>query len=491
MYAAAPDMSSVEVLRAFHRDAPYLFLGASFVAVGLVAAAFAAIRRGHDSLLIYFSLFAVFYGLRLWIHTTLLGITVQGSPFFTRLRSGTDYIPIIFAVLFFNSLGLLTRLDRIVAYAVVVVSTALAFATFISGPSAAYHLINNVIVITALVVLSSHFLSKSPTERSSPAKADFIAIRWGLMIFAAFALWDNLAGVLSISSPRIEPYGFAVFLGCLGYVAARQTLHRDQQLSEIQKELEVARRIQLSILPADFPNSTHFRVAARYVPMTSVAGDFYDYILADYQQVGILIADVSGHGVPAALIASMVKLAAASQRHIASDPSRFLSAMNTSLFGNTQDQFITAAYVHLNSESRELRYSAAGHPPMLLLRNGQIIEIEENGLVLAAFDFATYSNAIHRLERGDRLLLYTDGILEATDASGDFLGHDALCSLLRKTSGLSSSQAADSIISSVRQFSAKQDDDLTVLVCDYVGAASETTHQSSKSDYKTGGAVPS
>src|SRR5215472_1369632 len=81
MCVAAPQMNPVEVLQAFHRDAPYLFLGAAFVAVGLVSAAFAAIRRKHDSLLIYFALFALFYGLRLWIQATLLGITVRGSPF--------------------------------------------------------------------------------------------------------------------------------------------------------------------------------------------------------------------------------------------------------------------------------------------------------------------------------------------------------------------------------------------------------------------------
>lgn len=137
---------------------------------------------------------------------------------------------------------------------------------------------------------------------------------------------------MSVSSAKVEAFGFAAFLSTLGYVDARRTLRRDQQLNEIQNELEVAGRIQLSILPAEFPNSTDFRVAARYVPMTSVAGDFYDYIVADDHQAGLLIADVSGHGVPAALIASMVKLAAASQRALAADPSRFLSGMKRKLF---------------------------------------------------------------------------------------------------------------------------------------------------------------
>ena len=109
------------------------------------------------------------------------------------------------------------------------------------------------------------------------------------------------------------------------------TLRRDHQLNEIQKELDAAKRIQLSILPSEFPDSIHFRVAARYVPMTSVAGDFYDYVLTDHLQAGLLIADVSGHGVPAALIASMVKLAAASQRAHATEPGKFLLGMNAAL----------------------------------------------------------------------------------------------------------------------------------------------------------------
>ena len=96
------------------------------------------------------------------------------------------------------------------------------------------------------------------------------------------------------------------------------------------------------------------------------------------------------------------------------------------------------------------------------------MEIEENGLMLATFAFATYSNVTHQLEKGDRILLYTDGIVEATNASGEFLGHDALCELLKKTAELSPSEAADLIISSVRRWFAKQDDDLTVLICDYV-----------------------
>ena len=184
---------------------------------------------------------------------------------------------------------------------------------------------------------------------------------------------------------------------------------------------------------------------------------------------GLLIADVSGHGVPAALIASMVKMAAASQRATASDPSQLLLGMNAALHGNTQSQFVTAAYVYLDSKARELRYSAAGHPPMLLLRNGAVLEVERNGLMLAAFDFATYTNAVHRLEDGDRLLLYTDGIIEASNGAGEFFGREALCEALKQTSGAANAQAADRILSAVQKWSTTQDDDLTLIVCDFAG----------------------
>jgi sigma-B regulation protein RsbU (phosphoserine phosphatase) len=205
--------------------------------------------------------------------------------------------------------------------------------------------------------------------------------------------------------------------------------------------------------------------------MTSVAGDFYDFIVADDTQAGLLIADVSGHGVPAALIASMVKVAATSQRANAADPARLLAGMNAVLCGNTQDQFVTAAYLHLDSQSRDLRYSAAGHPPMLLLRDGKVLEIIENGLILAAFDFATFANAVHPLEPGDRFLLYTDGLVDAANARGDFFGQDALSAVLRQTAELAPSAASDRIISAVQQWSASQDDDLTVLICDYIPSA--------------------
>jgi phosphoserine phosphatase RsbU/P len=461
------DMNADGVLHAFYRDAPYLFLGAAFTAVGIVSAAFAVLRRRRDSLLIFFALFAALYGLRLWISSSLLAMTIPNSTIYPRVRAGLSYIILIPAFLFFISLGLPRRIERVVGYSTVGLGGILATATFLFGDFIAYERTNSFAIISASTFFLIRFMADSSGESKNPEAGDFAVIRWGLLIFVTFVVWQNLTQFFPTSLPQLEPFGFAAFLGTLGFVAARSTLQRDQQLKEIQNELEVARRIQLSILPSEFPLSMNFRIAARYVPMSSVAGDLYDYILADDHQAGLLIADVSGHGVPAALIASMVKLAAASQRAVAADPSQFLSGMNSALLGNTQNQFVTAAYVHLNSESGELRYSAAAHPPLLLLRNGRVTQIEQNGLMLAAFASASYSTAVHKLEAGDRMVMYTDGILEASNPAGDFFGQEALCDLLKRTRDLSPAVAADSIISSLQQWSVKQDDDLTVLICDY------------------------
>lgn len=458
-----PQLTAAQVLSAFHRDAPYLFLGAAFVAVGLLSAAFSGLRRKHDVLLLYLALFAVLYGIRLWIQSQVLGMSLPPSWFYPRLRQGINFIVPIPAILFFNTAGFLSRWGKMAGYALLGVSCLLGAATFLLGPANLYDLVNSIAVILAMLAL---VVQTAPSAASS---GDFALVRRGLLVFAAFVLWDNARGALQISAAILEPYGFAVFLATLGYVAARRTLQREQQLAEIQGELEVAQRIQLSILPAEFPSSPHFQVSARYLPMTSVAGDFYDYVIAGPKQAGLLIADVSGHGVPAALIASMVKLAAAAQKEHADDPSVFLSRLNTVLLGNTQNQFVTAAYVHLDANARELRYSAAGHPPMLLLRGGEVSRLQENGLMLAAFDFSSYSSITRALEKGDRLLLYTDGLVEARNPSGDFFGDEALGAIFRDTRGMTVSEAADMIMGKIRAWARIQEDDLTLLVCDYTG----------------------
>jgi sigma-B regulation protein RsbU (phosphoserine phosphatase) len=461
MYVSDLPLTASQVLQTLHRDGPYLFLGAAFTSLGLASAAFAFLDRKFNAVLFWLALFAILYGQRLWLLLDTFTLLLPASDFIGRLRSAVNYLVPIPAFFYFDAAGFLGSLGSRMSRLLTVFFLSLFFAAMVVGPKDVFELLNTVGVIACLTVLVVQSVQQQSADK------DFVIIRRGLIAFVACAFWDNLAHFFW-QSPRIEPLGFAAFLGTLGYVAAKRTLHRDQQFNEIQKELEIARRIQTSILPSAYPHSAYFQVATRYVPMTSVAGDFYDFLVANDRQAGLLVADVSGHGVPAALIASMVKLAATSQRVNAADPAALLSGMNQALCGNTQNQFVTAAYVHLDVDSASLRYAAAGHPPMLLLRAGEVLPVEENGLILAAFTFATYSSVLLPFKPGDRLLLYTDGLIEAANAEDVEFGQHRLSALLSGSSSLAPEKAADHIISVIQSWSRTQNDDLTLLICDCI-----------------------
>lgn len=458
MFALEAQLTAGEVLRAFHHDEPFLFLGAAFNTVTIILIGLCVIRRRVDGLLLSLAWFAHLYGLRLWINADLLRLSIPPSEFFHRLAAAVDYMVPVPAFLFFHFAGFLGKLGKFITPFFLILFLCLSAASMIFGTHSAFREINNTVIAIALIAVAVHWARRMMHDRDSRA------IGLGLLCFIVPAISDNIYG-----PSHIEPYGFAILLTCLGYVAARRTLQRDKELDEIQQELGLARRMQLSILPAAFPDSAAFKVAAKYVPMTSVAGDFYDFLLADDEHAGLLIADVSGHGIPAALIASMVKMAAISQRAQSAHPAALLAGMNTALCGNTQGQYVTAAYVYLDADAQKLQYAAAGHPAMLLLRDGVVTEIAENGMLLAAIADANYESKSLPLKSGDRLLLYTDGLVEARNAEGRLFGDQSLAAELETSARMTPSETVDHLIGVVQRWATSQDDDLTVLVCDFVG----------------------
>ena len=217
------------------------------------------------------------------------------------------------------------------------------------------------------------------------------------------------------------------------HLALRETREQlARQLLAIRNELETARQIQLSILPREIPKLAGLEIAARYIPMNSVAGDFYDFLVIDENRIGILVADVSGHGMPAALIASMLKIAFAAQSAHASDPTLVLSGLNQALCGKFQDHYVTAAYALIDTNKRTLCYAGAGHPPLLLRErsSGNVRRVLENGLFLGYFPHATYASLETPFQDGDSVLLYTDGIPEMMTESEEQFGETRLIEFL-------------------------------------------------------------
>jgi len=243
-----------------------------------------------------------------------------------------------------------------------------------------------------------------------------------------------------------------------------------RQLLTIQKELETARQIQMSILPSSIPQIPGLDIAARYIPMTSVAGDFYDFIVVDEKHLGILVADVSGHGMPAALIASMLKIALAAEKEHAANPAQVLMGLNQTLCGKFEHHFITAAYLFIDLQKGTLTYAGAGHPPLLMWDHSSegMRDVEENGLFLGKFPWASYTSRELPLNAGDWCLLYTDGIPETTNPGGVDFGTDRFKQVLETDESTSADQFADRLLEELSRWSARGpaedlDDDITVV----------------------------
>jgi phosphoserine phosphatase RsbU/P len=243
-----------------------------------------------------------------------------------------------------------------------------------------------------------------------------------------------------------------------------------QQLVSINGELEMARQIQLSILPHELPRLLGLEIEARYLPMSSVAGDFYDFLVIDEKHVGILIADVSGHGLPSALIASMLQTAFAAQAPHAANPAEVLSGLNRALCGRFERHFVTAAYLFFDLELGSVKFAGAGHPPLILWQpnTGSVIEVIENGLMLGPFSESQYSSASLPLVKGNRMVLFTDGIIETQNSSGVEFGINGLKKILEANHDLSVERLADSVLGALSRWSDTaigpgQSDDITLL----------------------------
>ncbi len=247
-----------------------------------------------------------------------------------------------------------------------------------------------------------------------------------------------------------------------------------RQLVEINTELEMARQIQLSILPSSTPKISGLDIVARYIPMTSVAGDFYDFIVVDEKHVGILIADVSGHGLPAALIASMLQVALTAQVRHASEPGKVLAGLNQALCGKFQHNFVTAAYVYVDLEKNIVNYGGAGHPPLLLWRKSTASssQLLENGLVMGQFEEATYDSLQVPIEPGDRFFLYTDGILESANPAQEEFGTERFMKFMESNNKLPAGPFADALLLELARWLEQppgegHKDDISLLAVDF------------------------
>lgn len=259
-------------------------------------------------------------------------------------------------------------------------------------------------------------------------------------------------------------------------LSIKQAIDDNSKLITMEKELQTAKKIQAEILPDKIPIFDGIKINTTYLPMHTVGGDLYDFNVISKNEIGVLIADVAGHGVSAAIIMGMVKLAFKMHRELAKDPAGLLEKMNETLFGIAGKGYVTAGYCYLNLEKKEITYSSAGHPALMLLqnRNRKLIELQPKGAILGAFPKIKCTNEMSEMFSGDKILLCTDGILEVRKEinSTVFYGEEKFRDFLLENSKLIESDFLTSIIEDVKKYRGIEDesigfdDDITLVSID-------------------------
>lgn len=449
-------------------------------------------RKTADRSLVYFSLFSLLYSIRLIFNLGFLRSLLPASADFWKysdlvINNFVDNFIVVPLTLFLIEVveaRWKTFLRYLLAFQILFAATRFSSKLFHKAGHPVeimYHLV--IIAYCALLIVYPFSFSG---ERRMPREVKIAYA--GLAIFGIFIVLNNLAG-LGLPLPGrnigpigplrfflLEPFGFLVLVGCLGYVAALRTSSNEQRLLSIQKELEIARQIQSATLPRESPRVVGLNIAAQYLPMTAVAGDFYDFLVVDENRVGILVADVTGHGVPAALIASMLKAALAAQSAFASEPARVLTGLNRSLCGKFEEHFATAGYLFVDSEDQVIRYAGAGHPPPALgERNGKPTayrQIDCNGLLLGLTEDAAYSSIELPFRPGNRCLLYTDGVLEAKNSAQEEFGAPRFLQFLEAQAHLAPAALISASLDELARWSGKggsaaREDDITLVAVDF------------------------
>jgi two-component system sensor histidine kinase ChiS len=256
-------------------------------------------------------------------------------------------------------------------------------------------------------------------------------------------------------------------------ISLKNSIQVHNELSILKHELSLADEIQQSLLPEEAPHMDNISIAVRYTPVSKLGGDFYDFLKFDDSRLGILISDVSGHGIPAAFVASMFEVSYTFARDFASDPALFLKRINDAMSRYTHGQYLTVSYALMDLRARRMYYSNAGHLPLLIWRRESqlIITCKPKGRPIGVFSDSVYYTEVLDLQNGDRILFLTDGLIEIRNNEGNFYGMRRVWGLIKKYQDLSEDEFLDVLIADIEKWSGKNKDeifidDVTVIVVD-------------------------
>src|SRR5438067_12160154 len=265
---------------------------------------------------------------------------------------------------------------------------------------------------------------------------------------------NEVIGVFDLESDELNAYSnddlevLLLLASQVAIIIEKVMLHEQMiEKQRLETQLEVARQVQLELLPARDPQIDGFDISAYNFPTEEVSGDYYDWVRIYDDQIGIVIADVSGKGVPAALLMAFLRASLRAATHIGYAPNVSMTKVNYLLWESIErNQFVTAFYGILDATNRTLAYSNAGqNPPVLIDADGKTRFEERGGVPLGMFRDSRYYEYYATIEPGQMLVLYTDGVTEATNPAGKEYGRDRLVDAARRARDLPAREMIDFI----------------------------------------------
>jgi sigma-B regulation protein RsbU (phosphoserine phosphatase) len=243
-------------------------------------------------------------------------------------------------------------------------------------------------------------------------------------------------------------------------------MHEEQEKKRFEREFATAREVQVELLPTRFVQPAHFEVAAHSIPCRFVGGDFYDLLALEDGRAAIVLGDVAGKGISAALLASMAQGVIHAQFNSGLSLPEVLTSLNRVLVQKSDDNRFITLFCALIDPDRTCSYINAGHNPAILARaDGKTELLATGSMLLGAFDFAEYHAQETKLEIGDVLVIFSDGVTEAVNTSNQMFGDQRLEQLVKKNEGLSAKEIKDRIEQEVLAFTRglPQGDDITLI----------------------------